>query len=141
MILTKFFDTNTSIDNIKTNYEYNNQETLRFYKFLLKNWFLVTCFHFCSWNMTEDLTGLPRNLSSDWLNLGRSCLERMFVVSRQMGEKEFRNDFLLVFARFSPANLLAAWGKSWKQANFGTPLTHENNNKEGCTAESAGKGC
>ena len=37
MILTKFFDTNTSIDNIKTNYEYNNQETLRFYKFLLKN--------------------------------------------------------------------------------------------------------
>ena len=58
-----------------------------------------------------------------------------------MGKKEYGNDFLLLFARFSPANLLAAWGKSWKQANFGTPLTHENNNKEGCTAESAGKGC
>ena len=82
MILTKFFDTNISIDNIRRKEEYSNVETLWFYTFSLKNSFLVTCFHVCSWNMTEDLTGLPWNPSSDWLNCRTHTCELFHVKYR-----------------------------------------------------------
>ena len=67
VFLTNTFAMNSSIAFLKTNYQFYSLERLRFYHFSLKPWFLVSCRRFCSFSLTEVLTGLPQTLSSDWL--------------------------------------------------------------------------
>ena len=67
--LTKLFDTNPSIYHMQTNFVWINLERLWFYNLSLKILFLVSCCHFCSFFLTEYLTGLHRILTSDWLHV------------------------------------------------------------------------
>ena len=62
------FNMNSSIYIYKTKSHCGNVKRLWYFTFLFIISFLVSCCCFCSFNSTENLTGLPWKLFSDWLN-------------------------------------------------------------------------
>ena len=52
-----------------------------------RNTFLVSCCHVCSFSLTEDLTGLPEILSSDWLRCRELSVVQNKTSLRKRGVK------------------------------------------------------
>ena len=106
--LTKIFDTNPSKYCNQTNWNLNNLESLWFHDFSSKSLFLVSCYHFCSSFLTEDLTGLLQILSSDWLNR-RTCCFHLFHIKwvRKSSETSIFSHFTLIFLRKSQKKLIS----------------------------------
>ena len=100
VFLTKTFDENSSISCLKTNCSIKALKVFDFYTFLLKISFLVSCCHFCSFFSTEDLTGLPKILSSNWLNYRTCCFTSCCCLSHQVGEEECGNEHFFTFCYF-----------------------------------------
>ena len=94
---------------------------------------LVSCCSFCSFELTEDLTGLHGIPTSDWLHV--NCFKRSHV-----GEKECRNKLvLLFFSTFHSSISQLPGGKVGSRLVAALFLHAKTTTKTICTAGSAVK--
>ena len=101
-----------------------NHEILWGYTFSCRISFLVSCSCFCSLSSTEDLAGLPRNLSFDWLNLILNTRQLFFV---GWVRKSTEASFFYFFASFPRSYLAECWEEKLVQGSFPHSLlpTHQ----------------
>ena len=66
-MLTNFFQCEFFKLNIERNCNGKSPSKFDFISLLTQISLLVSCCHVCSFTLTEDLTGLPEILSSDWI--------------------------------------------------------------------------